>query len=188
MTKNTKRGFAGKRMAMVAMLTAVYVALSTLAIVVGGMKLTFEHLPVIICAVIFGPVDGMLVGGLGEFINQMMTYGLTPTTLLWMAPALVRGLSMGLGAKLLDRHLGRSALLNQRFPVALLIYSVVTGLVCAGINTFTLYVDSRMFGYYSYALVFGALWFRILAAVITSVAMVMAAKPVVNALNKSNMI
>ena len=49
MSKNKE--ITAKRLAMDAVLIALYVALSMLAIVLGGFKLTFEHLPVIICAV-----------------------------------------------------------------------------------------------------------------------------------------
>ena len=59
-----------KRMATNAMLAALYFALSMLAVPVGGLKLTFEHLPVIMAAVMFGPVDALIIGGLGELANQ----------------------------------------------------------------------------------------------------------------------
>lgn len=188
MLNNNQKGMLPRRLAMDAVLIALYVALSMLAIVMGGLKLTFEHLPVIISAVLFGPVDAMLVGGLGELINQMMTYGFTPTTVLWMAPAVFCGLATGLGAKLAGNHLGMNALLKKKVPVAFFILSVAVGIGCSGLNTFTLYVDSKMFGYYSYAMVFGVLWLRLGAGMISSVLMVAAAKPVVIALNKAKMI
>mgnify|MGYP002512143415 CR=1 FL=1 len=123
MSKN--KGITAKRLAMDAVLIALYVALSMLAIVLGGFKLTFEHLPVIICAVMFGPVDAMLVGGLGELINQMLTFGFTPTTILWMTPAMFRGLSMGLCAKFLAKYAGLNAVIEKKLPIAFLVICVV---------------------------------------------------------------
>ena len=186
MSKNKE--ITAKRLAMDAVLIALYVALSMLAIVLGGFKLTFEHLPVIICAVKFGPVDAMLVGGLGELINQMLTFGFTPTTILWMAPAIFCGLATGLGAKLSGDNLGLNALLNRKVPVAFFALCVVVALGCSLINTFTLYVDSKMFGYYSYAMVFGVLWLRLATGAISSVLMAVASKTVVLALKKSKLI
>ena len=177
-----------KRMATNAMLAALYFALSMLAVPVGGLKLTFEHLPVIMAAVMFGPVDALIIGGLGELANQMMTYGLTPTTVLWMTPAMFRGLSMGLCAKYLSKHVGADAVIAKKLPVAFLVACVVSGLICSLLNTFTLYVDSKMYGYYSYALVFGVFWIRMAASAVSSVLMAAAGKPVLAAMKKAKIV
>ena len=185
---NTKNKFSAKRLAINAAMVALYIALSMLAVPIGGFKLTFEHLPVILCAVFFGPVDALIVGALAEMTNQMLTFGFTPTTLLWMAPAMFRGLSMGLCAKFAPKTLGRDAILEKKVPIAFVICCVVSGLICSLINTFTLYVDSKMFGYYSYALVFGVLWLRLGASAISSVLMAVVAKPLTHALRKTKFI
>ena len=177
-----------KKMAVSAMLAALYFALSMLAVPVGGLKLTFEHLPVIIAALMFGPVDALIVGALGELANQMMTYGITATTILWMTPAMFRGLSMGLCAKLLSGSVGLNGVIEKKVPVAFLVTCVVSGLICSLLNTFTLYVDSKMYGYYSYAMVFGVLWVRLAASAVSSVLMAIAGKPVVVALRKAKII
>lgn len=185
---NKHSKFSAKRLAANAVLVALYVALSMLAVPIGGFKLTFEHLPIIICAVFFGPIDAVIVGALAELINQMLTFGFTPTTILWMAPAMFRGLSMGLCAKLAPNRLGRNALLGKKIPVAFLICCVISGLICSMINTFTLYVDSKMYGYYSYALVFGVLWLRLGASAISSVLMSVVSKPLATALSKTKLV
>jgi uncharacterized membrane protein len=56
------------------------------------------------------------------------------------------------------------------------------------VNTFTLYVDSKMFGYYSYAMVFGALWVRLGTSAISSVVMSVVAKPLAQAMRKARVI
>ena len=177
-----------KKMAVSAMLAALYFALSMLAVPVGGLKLTFEHLPVIIAALMFGPVDALIVGALGELANQMMTYGITATTILWMTPAMFRGLSMGLFAKLLSGYVGANAVIEKKLPVGFLVTCVISGLICSLLNTFTLYVDSKMYGYYSYALVFGVLWIRLAASAVSSVVMAFAAKPVLTAMRKAKIV
>ena len=177
-----------KRMATNAMLAALYFALSMLAIPMGGLKLTFEHLPVIIAALLFGPVDALVIGALGELANQMMTFGITATTILWMLPAMFRGLSVGLCAKLLSKYVGLDAVVEKKLPVAFLLTCVISGLLCSLLNTFTLYVDSRMYGYYSYALVFGVLWVRLAASAVSSVLMAIAGKPVLTAMRKAKIL
>ena len=185
---NKKSKFTAKRLAINAALVALYIALSMLAVPIGGFKLTFEHLPVILCAVFFGPVDALIVGALAELTNQMLTFGFTPTTILWMAPAMFRGLSLGLCAMFVPKTLGRDAILEKKAPVAFITCCVISGLICSLINTFTLYVDSKMFGYYSYALVYGVLWLRLGASAISSVLMAIVAKPLTHALRKTRLI
>ena len=177
-----------KRMATNAMLAALYFALSMLAIPMGGLKLTFEHLPIIIAALMFGPVDAIIIGALGELANQMMTYGITATTILWMTPAMFRGLSMGLCARFLRGYVGADAVIEKKLPIGFLVACVISGLLCSLLNTFTLYVDSRMYGYYSYALVFGVLWVRLAASAVSSVLMAVAGKPVLAAMKKAKII
>lgn len=186
--KQSINHFSAKRLTVDAVLVALYFALSMLAISVGGFKLTFEHLPVILCAVVYGPLDALLVGALGEFLNQLLTFGVTPTTVLWILPALFRGLSMGIGARVLRRQLGLEALLERKIPAAFLGECVISGIVCSVINTAVLYLDSKMFGYYSYAMVFGVFWVRIGTSAVSSVLMAAAAKPVAHAMKKAGVI
>jgi hypothetical protein len=105
-----------------------------------------------------------------------------------MTPAMFRGLSMGLAAVLARKTLGLEAVLEKKVPTAFFIACVISGLICSLLNTFTLYVDSKMFGYYSYAMVFGVLWIRLGASAVSSVLMSVAAKPVAVALRKAKMI
>ena len=74
---------------------------------IGGIKLTFASLPTMICAMLFGPIDGFLVGFLGAFLEQMLKYGFTTTTLLWVLPPAIRGLFIRVCALLLKDRLLR---------------------------------------------------------------------------------
>ena len=180
--KNKNKAFPAKRIAINAVLIATYIAISLLAFNLGPFKFTFEAFPVIVCAVIYGPIDAMLVGGVGELINQLFTFGLTPTTLLWLLPILMRGLMIGLFAKTWK------SITAKKNKVAFLGVCVVAAVVHSLLNTLALYVDSKMFGYYTQVLVFGALFVRVLASVITAAIMALATMAVVKALKKSNLI
>ena len=181
-----KTNFSAKRITLCGVCVALYVVMSMfLSITVGGFKLTFEHLPVIIAALLFGPVDALIVGALGELANQLLTFGLTTTTILWMMPAMFRGLSVGLCAKLAGSYVGINAVIEKKIPVAFWVTCIVSGLICSLLNTFTLYVDSKLYGYYSYAMVFGVLWVRLAASAVSSVLMAVAAKPVLAAMRKA---
>ena len=85
---------------MIALLTAMMVLLKrTIAIETPYIKINFASLPIMLGAMLFGPVEGMVVGLLGELIAQITgPYGLAPTTVLYVAPAAVRGVVVGMGA------------------------------------------------------------------------------------------
>ena len=88
-----------RRLALDAMLSAMFVVLSLISISLPNMKITLDALPVLVASLLFGPLDGLSVGLIGSFLNQLLTYGLSPTTLLWILPAGLRGLLVGLYAK-----------------------------------------------------------------------------------------
>ena len=110
---------------------------SVAAIDIGIAKLTFENVPVVIAGLMFGPVDGMLVGFVGIFMSQLLRYGLDASTMLWVAPYGLSGLVVGLGA-LICRF-------RPKFW-QLLVILIVDAIVVTGTNTVGLYI------YYYYIL------------------------------------
>ena len=148
-----------KRLALDAMLAAMFVVLSLFSIRLPGMKITLDSLPVLVAAALLGPVDGLAVGLIGSFLNQMITYGFTATTLLWIIPAGIRGLLVGLYAK---RH-GFSMTLRQTVFI-----TISTALLVTALNTFFMYVDSWVYSY-SYTAALATLALRVLAGIITAV-------------------
>ena len=143
-----------------AMLVAMYVVLSLFSIPLGNMKITLEALPILIGALLFGPWDGLIIGLLGSFLNQLMTYGVTATTLLWVLPHAVSGFVVGLYAR------SKGFYTNYKQTIFI---TVASALLVTALNTFAMYLDSKIYGYFSVAYVFGALAFRVLAGIITAV-------------------
>lgn len=186
--KKTNQKMNTKRIALNAVLIATYIVLSMLAFNLGPIKFTFEAFPVILCAVIFGPIDAMIVGGIGELLNQLLTFGITPTTVLWILPIVSRGLIVGIVAKLWKKKSGDTGIVEKKNPTVFFVVCIVTAIIHSILNTLALYVDSKMFGYYSYALVFGALFVRLLSSVITAIIMALTIKMVVHALKKASLI
>ena len=154
--------FPTRRLVLDAILISIYVLLGYFKIPIGNiLRVNMAPFAVVICAITFGPVDGLIVGFLGEFLSQILgPYGLTPTTVLWALPEAVRGLTLGL-AMLMLRKKDRGILLQ-------LVACIITGILASLFNTFALYVDSKMFGYYTYYMVFGILLVRLGMAVVIS--------------------
>ena len=176
------------RMTVNAMLVALYIVLSLplMTINVGGLKFTFEHFPVVLSAVIFGPLEALVVGTLGELINQLTTFGITPTTILWILPIAVRGALVGVCYKLLKNKM--QDLVSVKHSALFIIVCIVSGLLSSCLNTVALYVDSKLFGYYTYEMVFGVLLMRLVLSIITSVIIGMIITPVLYALKRARLV
>ena len=155
-----------KRLVTNAMLAAVYVVLSNyVALPLGPMKLTLDGLPIVLAALLFGPVDGLLVGLIGNLLSQLLgPYGVSATTFLWAIPDGVRGLLVGLYGRLRGPELKRTGLG---------VLFVVTALVVTGLTTAVMYVDCLVYRYsfltYSPYILWRVLAGILVAAVFTAV-------------------
>ena len=145
-----------KRLCFNAVLAAMCAVLGAISLDFGNLKLTFESFPVIFAALLFGPVDAMLVGGIGTFLYQVLRYGITVTTALWILPYILCGLFVGLYAKKHCFSLKKLQLWLAVYGGSILIFVL---------NTFVLYVDSKVYGYYSFVYIFGTVFLRSLICI-----------------------
>ena len=145
-----------RKLVVIAMMVAVYVVLNTVGTIrLGWINISVSALPIIVGALLYGPGGGLMVGLVGAFLGQLMTYGVTATTVLWIIPPAVRGLLIG------------------------------TSLVVTLLNTGAIYLDSVIYGYYTYAYVFGKVGIRIVSGAVTAVAMAFVTPPVLDMLKRS---
>ena len=137
--QHKKMTFTTKRLAINAVLIAIYVVLRYFSIPFGEFfRFTMAPFSVILCALLFGPVDGLLVGFLGEFLSQVLgPYGLTQTTLLWCIGESVRGIRLGLCAQLFLKKwlMGRP---NAKHLAVLFVCCAITGVRASFGQTFAL--------------------------------------------------
>jgi ECF transporter S component (folate family) len=153
--------FTTSRITRDAMLAAVCAVLGFIALDLGNIKITFESLPVLLAGFMFGPVDGMLVGGIGTLVYQLLRYGVSATTVLWMLPYIICGLITGLAA------LNKA---NRTDSKRILFIVIAVEILILIINTGVIYIDSKIYGYYSAAYVFGSLAVRIVICIVKSAA------------------
>ena len=165
-----------RRICLTGMLAALYLALNMVGFRAWSFHITFASLPVVVGGLLFGPLEGMLIAAIGEFFNQTLSYGVTPTTVLWIIPPAVRGLLIGLYAKRCGYALSRRQLVGVL---------IVTSLVVTLLNTGAIYLDSVIYGYYTYAYVFGKVGIRIVSGAVTAVAMAFVTPPVLDMLKRS---
>jgi len=136
--------------------------LANLTLNTGSIKFTLEAFPILVASLLLGPVDGLIVGGVGSFIYQVLFsgYGITATTILWVIPHATSGLVVGLYAKAKNYRLDFKSIS---------FISIVSALLVTTLNTLALYIDSKMYGYYSFALVFSSLFVKILCGIVLAI-------------------
>lgn len=128
-----------RQLAMDSVLAAMCAALGALALDFNSIKITLESFPVLLGALLFGPLDGMAIGFVGTLLYQLLRYGVSATTLLWILPYVISGLLVGLYARKRDFRLS----LKETVFIAL-----VSELLTTALNTGVMYVDARLYGYY----------------------------------------
>ncbi|MBQ1544691.1 MAG: folate family ECF transporter S component [Clostridia bacterium] len=145
-----------RQLTLDAMLAAMCAVLGFIAIDMQSLKITFEGFPVLVGALIFGPLDGFMVGFVGTFVYQLLRYGFTATTLIWVLPYALSGLIVGFVAKRFNFDMNKKEIL---------ITVMINELVVLLINTVGIYIDSKIYGYYHPAIITGMLLPRIGIAV-----------------------
>ena len=78
-----------RQMAADSMLAAMCAVLGAVALDVGNLKITLESVPIIVGALLFGSLDGAAIGFVGTLVYQLLRYGVSVTTLLWILPYVV---------------------------------------------------------------------------------------------------
>ena len=174
--------FHTRRLCYIAAMAALSFLLNMIEIKLpGNLKITFDSLPIVVGALLFGPVDAVLAAVIGEIFTQLLSpYGLTATTALWLIPPALRGLVIGFASLACAR---RSRALDQR-PVQLFCVCILASAVTTAANTAVLWLDSILMDYYSFAMVFGSATIRFATGMITAVAIAVVSAPVVQLLRK----
>ena len=169
-----------RRICLTGMLAALDRALNMVGFRAWSFHITFASLPVVVGGLLFGPLEGMLIAAIGEFFNQTLSYGVTPTTVLWIIPPAVRGLMIGYAALALRKG-PRS--LEER-PGLCYVVCMAVALCTTAVNTLVMYLDSVIMGYYSFAYVFGSAIVRIISGILTAVVVTTVAIPLVRLLRR----
>ncbi|MBQ6389867.1 MAG: ECF transporter S component [Mogibacterium sp.] len=159
-----------------ALLAAMCVVLGFMSIRIGNiMKVSLEDFPVIFAALMFGPIDGMVVAAVGIFLYQLLSYGVTATTVLWILPFVIVGGIAGLYAKKYN--------FNNNKKQIFIIFLICEILVCL-LNTGAIYADSKIYGYYYPTIITGMILIRLVTAVGKGVVLGLISPPILKTMSR----
>ena len=122
------------KMAVAASMAALSLILDVISVRSNISKFTIYGLPLLLAGFLFGPWVGALAGAVVGFISQMLFYGLSYTTALWMIAPIFWGFLSGLMSKYLIKD-------NFNLKKVILI-TFTTSLCVMAINSCALYLDS----------------------------------------------
>ena len=170
------------KLCTLALLTAMMTLLAlTLAIQTPFFKFSFKSLPIVLASMMFGPLEGMIVAVLGEFMAQVVgPYGLSPTTFIWIFPPASHAVVVGLTSMYMQRN---GARLENR-PIVCYAVCVLGGMLTTTSNTFGMWLDS-LFYHTSFAPVLFITPARYVSGVATAIGIATVCIPVMHMLRRS---
>ena len=188
-----------QQLCIFAVMIALHIVLESLSIRIGNdYKITFSGLPIIIIAILYGPFAGFVVGLIGSVLSQILTFGITATTIYWIWPPAIHGLAVGLlfmafGRKFRfgfgnpsaggeEKKTGKKGLSLIVNPVTICIFA--GGLVNTICNYIATYFDSKVWNYYSEIYMIGLIPIRLVNWVLTAVVSSIIVMIVIAALRK----
>lgn len=170
-----------KLMCRIAMTGALCFVLTLVSVKLGNLHISFASLPIAVSALLFGPFEAAAAALIGELLSQMLTYGFTATTLLWLIPPCLRAIIIGLSAR---RCLTDSSRRLEDRPAMLFAVFLTAASVTTVSNTAVIWLDSILYGYYTFAYVFGDFIIRLATGLITAVGIGAVSMPLVRTLRR----
>ncbi len=122
------------------------------------VKYTFYPLPLLLCGIIFGYKYGFLAGFVEGFISQVIVYGLSLTTPIWMLAPICWGVGSGLLRLIFKK--------NDHIDIVIIVF--LTSFVCLGVNTVASILDGILL-HYDYSYIFASIITRLITSLIMGV-------------------
>lgn len=137
-----------RKIAVVGMLSAMCAILGYISIDFANLRFTFVSFPIYVGAFLLGGPSGFLIGFIGNFIYQVLKFGITATTVLWIIPYAAAGYVAGVYAK--SKNFNMNAR-QTMFIIAVCAFMIST------LNTISFFIDAKIYGYYNPVTMFAAI-------------------------------
>ncbi len=164
-------------MVVVAIMAAMYFLLSLFSIKAGNIRITLTSVVTVVMAYLCGPCMAAVSVFIGEFLSQLLNYGIGITTILWLIPPVLRAILVG-NLYWLFRKVTKNGVQEINF-VRFLMVNSLSSIVVTIANTGVMALDALILGYYTKAYVFAAFFVRLGIGIITSVIVSFIAFPII---------
>ena len=134
-------------MAVISVMGALYFVMSLLTIRAGNIRVSFASLVTVVMAYLCGPTMAAISVFIGEFLGQLLNYGLGVTTILWIIPPVLRAILVG-NLYWLFRKRTINGFNEIGFYHFLLVNSM-SGIIVTIANTGVMALDAIILGYYT---------------------------------------
>lgn len=127
------------RISVASSMAALSIILDLVSVRTNASKFTLYGLPLLFAGMFFGPWVGGLAGLVSGFISQVILYGITPTTPIWMIAPMAWGWLSGF-----FYH----RILHRKLQVSSVIITIVsTSLIVTLCNTAAMWLDGLIYHY-----------------------------------------
>lgn len=123
-----------KSLCVCSVLAALFVAFELIAMNTGFLlfgnnyQIPISCFPLILASVMFGPLFGTATGLVGAFLSQIIAYGFSWNSLLWMVPTVIYSLSVSL-LDLAFKKSNKPYILSIEFAISSILLSILNTLV-----------------------------------------------------------
>lgn len=169
------------RLCLDSLLAALYFVLALYSVKLGNIRITFASFAIVLVGLLYAPSDALLVAFIGEMLSQLLQYGFSPTTFLWIIPSLFRAGMISL-FQVIERR--RGTYLEDH----IILYSLCMILTFLGttlLNTGLIFLDAYLMKYPVSFTILETV-FRFLSSIVTCVMVSILCLFLIKALSKAD--
>jgi len=154
------------KLAAIGILSALCVAFSCLSIKTGPLTISFASLPIYVAAFYLGAPEAIIVALLGGAADQIISYGISTTTLLWLIPGALRAVTAFLLSYWYNKLYRKPV--ETDYSVTLII-CIISSFICTFATTAVMAIDALLFNYFSWTYVLSSLGLRLFSSTIVAI-------------------
>ena len=169
------------KLAAMGILGALCIAFSCLSIKTGPLTISFASLPIYVAAFYLGAPEAIIVALLGGAADQIISYGISATTLLWLIPGVLRAATASLLAYWYNKLYKKPI---ERCYSITLIVCIMSSLICTFATTAVMAIDALIFNYFSWTYILSSLGMRLFSSILVAILCGVVVSPIVNILKQ----
>lgn len=169
------------KLAAIGILSALCIVLSCLSVKTGPLTISFASLPIYVAAFYLGTPEAILVALLGGAADQIISYGISATTPLWLIPGILRATTASLLSYWYNKCYKKPI---ETSYIVTLVACVIPSLICTFATTTVMAIDALLFDYFSWTYILSSLGMRLFSSTIVAVLCGIVISPIVNILKQ----